>query len=323
MGGGMTDLGMNERAAMLADRIVERAVELRVVVRTLPSGARVIDAGIDTPGGYGAGLALAELCMGGLGHLELAPVAIAGESWAGVQVWTDYPAECCMASQYAGWAIKVNGFFAMGSGPLRAKARVEKELYGRLGYAEEASRGVLVLEGRTPPTDEVATWVATKAGVAPAAITFAIAPTASLAGGLQIVARVLETGLHKMETLGFDVTRVVSAVGTAPVPPVAKSDIRAIGRTNDCVLYGGQARFTVRAEDDELEELASRLPSTTSRDYGTPFYDTFKRYDNDFYKVDPLLFSPAEVWLTSVASGRTFHAGRLNPDVLRASLYES
>jgi methenyltetrahydromethanopterin cyclohydrolase len=319
----MTDLGMNERAAMLADRIVERAVELRVVVRTLPSGARVIDAGIDTPGGYGAGLALAELCMGGLGHLELAPVAIAGESWAGVQVWTDYPAECCMASQYAGWAIKVNGFFAMGSGPLRAKARVEKELYGRLGYAEEASRGVLVLEGRTPPTDEVATWVATKAGVAPAAITFAIAPTASLAGGLQIVARVLETGLHKMETLGFDVTRVVSAVGTAPVPPVAKSDIRAIGRTNDCVLYGGQARFTVRAEDDELEELASRLPSTTSRDYGTPFYDTFKRYDNDFYKVDPLLFSPAEVWLTSVASGRTFHAGRLNPDVLRASLYES
>jgi methenyltetrahydromethanopterin cyclohydrolase len=303
--------------------MVERAVELRVVVRTLRCGARVIDAGIDTPGGYGAGLALAGLCMGGMGHVELVPVDIAGESWAGVQVWTDYPAECCMASQYAGWAIKVNGFFAMGSGPLRAKARAEKELYARLGYAEEASRGVLVLEGRTPPTDEVARWVATKAGVEPSAITFAIAPTASLAGGVQIVARVLETGLHKMETLGFDVTRVVSAVGTAPMPPVAKNDIRAIGRTNDCVLYGGQARFTVHGGDDELAQLASRLPSTTSRDYGTPFYDTFKRYDNDFYKVDPLLFSPAEVWLTSVASGKTFHAGGLNPDVLRASLYES
>jgi methenyltetrahydromethanopterin cyclohydrolase len=319
----MTDLGMNERAAKLADWIAERAVELRVTVHTLTSGARVIDAGIETPGGHGAGLALARLCMGGLGQVELAPVAIAGESWAGVQVWTDHPAECCMASQYAGWAIKVNDYFAMGSGPLRARARVEKELYARLGYAEEASRGVLVLEGRTPPTDEVATWVATKAGVAPAAITFAIAPTASLAGGVQIVARVLETGLHKMETLGFDVTRVMSAVGTAPLPPVAKSDIRAIGRTNDCVLYGGQARYTVRGEDDELAQLASRLPSTTSRDYGTPFYETFKRYDNDFYKVDPLLFSPAEVWLTSVASGRTFHAGGLNPDVLRASLYES
>jgi methenyltetrahydromethanopterin cyclohydrolase len=319
----MTDLGMNERAVRLADRIAERAVELRVLVRTLGCGARVIDAGIDTPGGHGAGLMLADLCMGGLGHVELAPVAIAGESWAGVQVWTDYPAECCMASQYAGWAIKVGDYFAMGSGPLRARARVETELYARLGYAEEASRGVLVLETRTPPTDEVAKWIAAKAGVAPEAITFAVAPTASLAGGVQIVARVLETGLHKMETLGFDVTKVVSAVGTAPLPPVAKSDLRAIGRTNDCVLYGGQARYTVRGGDDELAQLASALPSTTSRDYGTPFYETFKRYDNDFYKVDPMLFSPAEVWLTSVASGKTFHAGRLNPDVLRASLYES
>jgi methenyltetrahydromethanopterin cyclohydrolase len=319
----MTDLGMNARAADLADQISARAVELRVVVHTLPCGARVIDAGIDTPGGHGAGLALAGLCMGGLGHVELAPVAIGGESWAGVQVWTDYPAECCMGSQYAGWAIKVNDYFAMGSGPLRAKARVETELYARLGYREDAARGVLVLEGRTLPNDEVATWVAAKAGVAPSAVTFAIAPTASVAGGVQIVARVLETGLHKMETLGFDVTRVMSAVGTAPVPPVAKNDIRAIGRTNDCVLYGGQARFTMRGEDDELAQLASQLPATTSRDYGEPFYDTFRRYNNDFYKVDPLLFSPAEVWLTNATSGRTFHAGLLNPDVLRASLYES
>jgi methenyltetrahydromethanopterin cyclohydrolase len=323
MGGAMTDLGMNERAARLADRIVERAVELRVVVYTLASGARVIDAGIDTPGGLGAGLMLAELCMGGLGHVEYAPITIAGDSWAGVQVWTDYPAESCMASQYGGWAIAVNNYFAIGSGPLRAKARVEKELYARLGYEEAASRGVMVLEGRTLPTDEVATWVATKAGLAPSALIFAIAPTASVAGGVQVVARVLETGLHKMETLGFDVTKVMSAEGTAPVPPVAKNDLRAMGRTNDCVLYGGQARFTMRGEDDELAKLARQLPATTSRDYGKPFYETFKRYDNDFYKVDPLLFSPAEVWLTNVTSGRTFHAGLLNPDVLRASLYDS
>jgi methenyltetrahydromethanopterin cyclohydrolase len=319
----MTDLRMNERAWALADQIVERAAELRLVVHTLPGGARVIDAGVETPGGYGAGRALAKLCMGGLGHLHFAPLAIGSEEWAGVQVWTDHPAESCMASQYAGWAIQVDKYFAMGSGPLRAVARVEKELYQKLGYTEEATRGVLVLEGRALPTEEVARWVADKAGVKPDALTFVIAPTASLAGGVQIVARVLETGLHKMETLGFDVTRIVSGMGTAPLPPVAKSDIRAIGRTNDCVLYGGQARFTISAGDDELAQLAERLPSYSSRDYGTPFYEIFKRYDNDFYKVDPMLFSPAEVWLTSVTSGRTFHGGRLNPDVLRQSLYES
>ena len=137
------------------------------------------------------------------------------------------------------------------------------------------------------------------------------------------LARVIETGLHKMDTLGFDVTRVESAMGTAPLAPTAKSDTRAIGRTNDCVLYGGQARYTVRADDDELAALAMRLPASTSSDYGTPFYDIFKRYDNDFYKIDPLLFSPAEVWLTSATSGKTFHAGHVNPDVLRASLFES
>jgi methenyltetrahydromethanopterin cyclohydrolase len=208
----------------------------------------------------------------------------------------------------------------MGSGPLRAHARVERELFGKLGYAEEAARGVLVLEGRTLPTDEVAAWVARKARVTPDALTFAVAPTASIAGGVQIVARVLETGLHKMDTLGFDVTRVVSAIGTAPVPPVAKTDIRAVGRTNDCILYGGQARYVVQADDDELASLAERLPAASSKDYGTPFYDLFKRYDNDFYKIDPMLFSPAEVWLMSATTGRTFHAGRLNPDVLRASL---
>jgi methenyltetrahydromethanopterin cyclohydrolase len=88
------------------------------------------------------------------------------------------------------------------------------------------------------------------------------------------------------------------------------------------VLYGGQVRYTVRADDDELAALAARLPSSASADYGTPFLEVFKRYDNDFYKIDPMLFSPAEVWLTSAASGRTCHGGSLNPDVLRASLDE-
>jgi methenyltetrahydromethanopterin cyclohydrolase len=193
---------------------------------------------------------------------------------------------------------------------------VEKELFGKLEYAEEATTGVLVLEGRTLPTDEVASWVAEKARLQPSQLTFVVAPTASLAGGVQIAARVLETGLHKMETLGFDVRRIVSGFGTAPLAPVAKNDLRAIGRTNDCILYGGRARYTVRAGDAELEELVAKVPASASRDYGTPFYDIFKRYDGDFYKIDPLLFSPAEVWLTSTETGRTFHAGKLGAEVL-------
>ncbi|MGH7538977.1 MAG: methenyltetrahydromethanopterin cyclohydrolase [Gemmatimonadales bacterium] len=325
MGGGVngSGLGLNERGWAIADRMVARAAELRVAARSLAGGARVIDAGVELAGGLAAGLGLAEICMGGLGHVSYAPVTIGGEAWAGVQVWTDHPAVSCMASQYAGWAIQVEQYFAMGSGPLRAHVRVEKELYAKLGYTERAGRGILVLETRNPPTDEVAAWVAGKAGLDMSQLTFVVAPTASLAGGVQIVARVLETGLHKMDAVGFDVTKVVSGSGTAPLAPVAKNDLRAIGRANDCILYGGQARYTVRADDAELVELVAKLPASASKDYGTPFYDIFKRYDNDFYKIDPLLFSPAEVWLTGAQSGKTYRAGRLDPEVLRVSLLDS
>jgi len=313
--------GLNARAWAIADRLAAPDALQRVAVQTLGNGARVTDAGIATQGGLGAGLALAEICMGGLGRVTYAPVTIGGEGWAGVQVWTDHPAVSCMASQYAGWTIQVDKYFAMGSGPLRAHARVEEELFAKLGYAERAERGVLVLETRSPPTEAVAVWVARKAGLDPSQLTLVAAPTASIAGNVQIIARVLETGLHKMDALGFDLNKVVSGMGTAPLPPVAKNDLRAIGRTNDCILYGGQARYTVDADDAELAALVPRIPATASKDYGTPFSEIFQRYDGDFYQIDPLLFSPAEVWLTSVQSGKTYHAGRVNPDVLRTSLF--
>ena len=315
-----TALGMNELASEIADRLAEQEERYRVRLTTLGSGARVIDAGVEAAGGLDAGLALAQICMGGLGNVVYAPLIIGGQTRPGVTVWTDHPAVSCMASQYAGWAISVDKFFAMGSGPLRAHARVEKELFGQLGYAETATAGVLVLEGRVPPTEAVAAWVAEKARLQPSQLTFLIAPTASIAGGVQISARILETGLHKMEVLGFDVRRIVSGYGVAPIAPVAKNDLRAIGRTNDCMLYGGRARYTVRADDATLESLAEKVPASSSSDYGTPFYEIFERYDRDFYKIDKLLFSPAEVWLTSATTGRTFHGGRIDASVLRTSL---
>src|SRR5436853_429026 len=167
----MTGLSMNERAWRLAEQCIAAADDLRVAVHALSCGARVIDAGVDVAGGLQAGAALAGLCMGGLGHVEYASLTIGGETWPGVQVWTDHPAESCMASQYAGWAINPAGFFAMGSGPLRAKARVETELFAKLAYREEAARGVLVLEGRAIPTDDVARWIGDKAGMAPRELT--------------------------------------------------------------------------------------------------------------------------------------------------------
>ena len=116
--------------------------------------------------------------------------------------------------------------------------------------------------------------------------------------------------------------RVVAGYGSCPLPPVAGDDMEAIGRTNDAVLYGGQAHLTVEADDDDaLRELVERLPASASEDYGEPFGKVLKAADFDFYAIDPLLFSPAQIRLTSVGSGRSFEAGRVNLEVLERSFW--
>jgi len=91
----MIDLGMNERAWALVDAAAARARELKIDVETLPAGSRVLDAGVHAPGGLAAGRLLAELCMGGLGHIDFVPLSVGDEPLPGVQVWTDHPAEAC------------------------------------------------------------------------------------------------------------------------------------------------------------------------------------------------------------------------------------
>jgi methenyltetrahydromethanopterin cyclohydrolase len=256
--------------------------------------------------------------MGGLGSVTFAPLVLDGRWLPGLTVVSDHPALACLASQYAGWKIDRDGYFAMASGPGRALIRAE-ELYDDLDVEERASSAVLCLETRDEPPEELGPYVAERAGVAPADVTLLYAPTASLAGGVQVAARVVETALHKLHELEFDVGRVVSGFGTCPLPPVARTDPEAIGRTNDAVLYGGQVELTVDAPDDELEAIVARLPSSASRDFGEPFGSVLERAGWDFYAIDPLLFSPAEIRLVSVESGRSFQAGSVRLDVLERS----
>ena len=311
---------LNDRAAALADAMADDADALGVAVTRLSNGARVIDCGIEAHGGLDAGRRFAEICMAGLCSLSFAPLTIEGRWLPAIMVSTDHPALACLASQYAGWRLDHDGYFAMASGPGRALVRAE-DLYDDLDVDERSRSAVLCLETREPPTDAVAAYAAERAGVQPGALTLLVAPTASLAGGVQIAARVVETALHKLHELDFDVRRVRGAIGSCPLPPVAGKDVEGIGRTNDAVLYAGQAHLTVEAGDDELEALAPKVPSSASSDYGEPFGTLLERADYDFYKLDPMLFSPAEVRLTSVESGRSFAAGGVDLAVLERSFW--
>jgi methenyltetrahydromethanopterin cyclohydrolase len=313
------DLGLNRRAAAIADAMVDEAAALHIAVTRLRDDVRVIDCGIGIAGSLEAGRRLALACLGGLASVSFTSVDIGGLWLPAVSVTTDHPVEACLASQYAGWTINPPGYFAMGSGPARVLSRAEGKLFETLAYSEASPRGVLVLETRSLPDDKVAAFVASRCKLAPGGLTFLVAPTASLAGCVQIAARSIETGLHKMLELGYDVKTVRSGIGLCPVAPVAKSDVKGIGWTNDCILYGARAYYAVRAADEDVAAILDRLPASASPDYGMPFAEIFKRYDHDFYKIDPMLFSPAAVTINNVATGRVWQAGHLNPDVLRAS----
>jgi methenyltetrahydromethanopterin cyclohydrolase len=307
---------LNERAWRLCDAMAADAERLGIIVRTLDCGTRLIDCGVMAVGSIDAGLRLAEVCMAGLSTLELRPADPA--AWSAVHVATSEPVAACMASQYAGWEIKGEKFFAMGSGPMRAAAGRE-ELFDTIGHRENPERCVGVLESGKLPPESVCVEIATKCDVEPQRLTLAIARTASTAGTLQIVARSIETALHKLHELGFDLKRIESGSGLAPIPPLANDDMTAIGRTNDAILYGGTVELTVRGDDDSVEEIGPRVPSSVSPDFGRPFAEIFARYDRDFYRIDPLLFSPAIVRFYNAQTGNRFAYGRMSPDVLAES----
>ncbi|MDX1946080.1 MAG: methenyltetrahydromethanopterin cyclohydrolase [Pirellulaceae bacterium] len=309
-------LSLNHRAWNRCDAIANhRAEEIHAQVSTSPAGTRIIDLGVKARGGLEAGRQLAEICLADLGQVALVPGFEGGPA---VMIRTDQPLLACMGSQYAGWQLAGEKFFAMGSGPMRMVAAKEP-LLSHLGLREEAQRVVGVLETSKLPTDEICQKIAAACRVAPENVTLLVARTASLAGTVQVVARSVETALHKLHELGYDLRNVVSGYGSAPLPPVAADDLTGIGRTNDAILYGGEVTLWVRDDDARLAEIGPRVPSSASRDFGAPFASIFEGAGRDFYKIDPMLFSPAVVTLNNLSTGKLLRFGELRPDVLAKS----
>ncbi len=313
-------MDLNLRALAGVERLLKVAALRRVVGHPIEGGGRFVDCGIQARGGWLAGLDLARICLADLGEVSIVPGEWGGRACPSVQVVTDHPTIACLGSQYAGWALAEGKFFAMGSGPMRA-AQGTEPLFAEYAMAEAAAAVVGVLEGRHAPTSAIVAKIAKACRVAPSAVTLLGAPTASPSGTVQVVARSAETALHKLHALGFDLRRVVSAWGSAPLPPVARDDLAAIGRTNDAILYGGRVILQVTGDDPSLAAIGPRVPSNASKDHGEPFASIFARYGNDFYAVDPHLFSPAEVTFENVETGTSQSFGRVEPAIVARSFF--
>lgn len=318
---------VNKLSQPLVQRLITQADALRLKVERLANGCTLIDAGINAPGGLEAGRLIAEVCLGGMGTVTLNHTPYTDHWPLSVHVHSTNPVLACLGSQYAGWSLAHEKYYALGSGPARAMATKLKagqresveELYKELGYQDSHDTAVLVIENDALPPVEIIEKVAAACQLDPSQITIIITPTSSLAGGVQVVARVLEVAMHKAHALHFPLAHIVDGAGSAPICPPHPKFVTAMGRTNDAILFAGQVHLFVKGNDTDAEELAHALPSSTSKDYGRPFAEIFKAVNYDFFKIDAMLFSPARVIVTAVESGNSFRAGRLDNTLLDQS----
>jgi methenyltetrahydromethanopterin cyclohydrolase len=326
----LSKISLNIAALGLVKKLCNEAAKYNVTVKKTESGATLIDAGINADGGFFAGEMVTEICLGGYGKAKVTPIQYGDTVLPSVFVITDHPALSTLASQFAGWQIKGEGFSAIASGPARALALKPKRLYEKLKYKEEVNTAVLVLETEKTPPETVIKQIGEKCKVTPRNLFLIMFSTTSLTGATQVSGRIVETGLHKLERLGLDPLIVKHAWGYAPIVPVHPISGEAMGRTNDSILYGGVTNYALEYEDEQkLENIVKQAPSSSSKmlqeakklaEKNPRFLDIFKEAGFDFYKIDPDIFAPAVVMVNNIKTGKTFRAGSLDTDLLKESL---
>ena len=261
---------LNDRADRVANELERNADTLRVAVSRV-GGARVIDCGGAVTGSLAAGLLMARACLADLADVALravrrsrscparrcrcGPTTRCGRAWR-----RSTPAGRCRSGK----------FFAMGSGPMRA-AYAKEELFQHIpGKEEPPCRRRRARDPQAP--DRGGGRVTSSAELPPSVeqLTLLVAPASSLAGNVQVVARSVETALHKLHELKFDVTQVRQRLRRRPAAAGRRDELAAIGRTNDAILYGGRVTLWVRADDelidgDRPEGAVERRRRTTGR----------------------------------------------------------
>jgi methenyltetrahydromethanopterin cyclohydrolase len=314
-------LSVNRLAWDLLEKLCGNPDYYGVKVEKAKNGALLVDAGIKAKGGFQAGKIITEICMGGCGKARIGWERYGELELPTIFVYTDYPAIATLGSQFAGWNLKEGDYFAIGSGPARALAQKPREVYERIGYRDECDKAIVVLETDKYPPETLVARLARDCKVQAENLAIVLTPTASVAGATQVAGRIVETGVHKLNKLGFDPNKILYAWGCAPIPPIHPKFVKAMARTNDAILYGGVTFYVVDCEnEEELAKTVEKAPSKASKDYGRPFIEIFKAAGYDFYKIDPNIFAPAKIIINNMRTGKTFAAGEINVKILVEAL---
>lgn len=311
-------ISINKKSDEILNNLILNADYLNIKIKKGWSNCTIIDAGIDVPGSIEAGLMISEICLGGLGKVNINFNDYFDLTSIRIDVHSAHPVLACLGSQYAGWSLSSKNFFALGSGPVRSIAQKE-EIFKELNYSDTHTKTSIVLEVDKEPPEEIVKKISSDCNMKPENLFFILTPTTSICGNLQVVARVLEVAIHKVHELKFPLDRIKNGFGSAPLPPIAKDFVSGMGRTNDAIIYGGTVQLIVDGPENDIISLSKELPSISSKDYGKPFKKIFEENDKDFYKIDGFLFSPAQIILNSISSGKTYKTGEVNKKIVNNS----
>lgn len=311
---------INQEAMGLLRELLKNPAPLGIEVLTLPCGTKLIDMGIKVPGSWEAGLYFVRINMGGLAHVSISPLTIGELDLTGVSVYCHQVMTATLASQLAGWALRDRGEVVIGTGPARALAALKDDPYMQMTpYRDKSKEAILCLQMAHLPSDKLALEVAAACAIKPEDTYLIVAPSASLVGSIQVGSRSIEQVVHRLYKGGFDLNRIIMAQGTAPIAPLIKDEVEAMGRINDALIYGSQVEFWVDGEEGGLEEICEEVLISSSKDCGKPFAQLFWKANGDFFQMDPLIHGVAKLTLHHVRSGHSFSKGRLYPEVLANS----
>ncbi|MBS3793685.1 MAG: methenyltetrahydromethanopterin cyclohydrolase [Candidatus Thorarchaeota archaeon] len=312
---------INKNALQILQNLVENAEDLGCKAKDTKCGATIVDAGIGVPGSVEAGRLIGRISTGGLAAVRIVPTHIEDMTVQAVMVATQEPVIATLGSQLARWRVNYHGFSAMGSGPARAKAGVERDLFEGIDYADDADTAILVLETRQYPGDDVLRSIAEACSVSPENLHCVLVPTASVAGSVQIAARIVEIGTYRLYNLGLKPQQIRGGYGVAPFPTKIDDDVSTMGASNDCLVYGGRAHFFIApGENDSLEDIVQKASSSYSKRYGKSFSELYKEAENSFYDMDRQLFSPARISIMDIEAENIYRAGKINVELVRKAL---
>lgn len=316
-------ISLNQNVMERVNRLITQSEILRCHTFTLDNGTTVIDVGLEIPGSWESSKLLAEIDMGGLGSCTYGHYSLSDTiTVPTVEITIDQPILACIYSQMGGLKIDAGQFSMIGSGPARSLAAAPDDpFYIFNAYHDDFDKAVLCVQTIILPDVETANMFAQKCKVSPENLILLAHNNSSLAASVQVSARIVEQTMNKMIKHKFDINSVVYAKGWCVVAPVVRNELEAMGRINDCLLYGGESDFWVDSDDAHIESVIDKLVTRGTQGYGRKFAQLYREANCDFHKMDKEIHSPAKVQIFNMRTGKVHIRGEIDREVLRNSLF--